>query len=54
MKLYYCCYTTLSHKCSFFATLKKDFLHKIETGDTDPYYEHYMLKLVGIERTLED
>lgn len=30
---------------------EKYFLHKIESGDTDPYYEKYMLKLIGIERT---
>lgn len=29
---------------------EKYFLHKIETGDTDPYYEKYMLKLIGVER----
>ena len=29
---------------------EKYFLHKIETGDTDPYYEKYMLMLVGINR----
>lgn len=27
------------------------FLHKIESGDCDPYYEKYMLKLIGVERT---
>lgn len=30
---------------------EKYFLHKVESGDTDPYYEKYMLKLVGVERT---
>ena len=29
---------------------EKYFLHKIETGDTDPYYEKYMLHLIGIDR----
>ena len=33
---------------------EKYFLHKVETGDTDPYYEKYMLKLIGIERTIEE
>lgn len=33
---------------------EKYFLRKVETGDTDPYYEKYMLKLVGVERTKED
>lgn len=33
---------------------EKYFLHKVETGDTDPYYEKYMLKLIGVERTKED
>lgn len=33
---------------------EKYFLHKIETGDTDPYYEKYMLALVGIQRTKEE
>jgi len=28
------------------------FLHKIESGDTDPYYEKYLLHLIGIDRTL--
>lgn len=31
---------------------EKYFLHKIESGDTDPVYEKYMLHLVGVERTL--
>lgn len=26
------------------------FLHKIESGDTDPYYEKYMLHLIGVDR----
>jgi NADH dehydrogenase FAD-containing subunit len=30
---------------------EKYFLHKIETGDTDPYYDKYALGLVGIHRT---
>ena len=30
---------------------EKYFLHKIESVDTDPYYEKYMLKLIGVERT---
>jgi sulfide:quinone oxidoreductase len=29
---------------------EKYFLHKIETGDTDPYYEKYMLHLIGVDR----
>ena len=33
---------------------EKYFLHKVETGDTDPYYEKYMLKLIGVERTVEE
>lgn len=33
---------------------EKYFLHKIESGDTDPYYEKYMLMLVGIERITEE
>jgi sulfide:quinone oxidoreductase len=34
-------------------TFEKYFLHKIKSGNTDPVYEKYMLKLVGIERTFE-
>jgi len=33
---------------------EKYFLHKIETGDTDPYYEKYALGLVGIERKTKE
>jgi NADH dehydrogenase FAD-containing subunit len=33
---------------------EKYFLHKVESGDTDPYYEKYMLKLIGVERTKDD
>lgn len=33
---------------------EKYFLHKVESGDTDPYYEKYMLKLIGLERTKDD
>ena len=29
---------------------EKYFLFKIRTGDADPFYEKFMLKLVGIER----
>ena len=29
---------------------EKYFLHKIESGDTDPYYETYMLHLIGVDR----
>jgi len=36
------------------ATFEKYFLHKIETGDTDPYYEKYLLKLIGVDRTVEE
>jgi hypothetical protein len=32
---------------------EKYFLHKIESGDTDPYYDKCMLKRVGVERTKE-
>ena len=32
---------------------EKYFLHKIESGDTDPYYEKYMLKFIGVDRTEE-
>lgn len=30
---------------------EKYFLFKIQTGDTDPYYEKYMLHLIGVDRT---
>lgn len=30
---------------------EKYFMYKVETGDTDPYYEKHMLKLIGVERT---
>jgi NADH dehydrogenase FAD-containing subunit len=33
---------------------EKYFLYKIEWGDTDPYYEKYMLQLIGVKRTEED
>jgi NADH dehydrogenase FAD-containing subunit len=33
---------------------EKYFLHKVESGDTDPYYEKYMLKLIGVERTKKE
>ena len=33
---------------------EKYFLHKIESGDTDPYYEKYFLQLIGVERTKEE
>uniref|UniRef100_A0A7S3P881 FAD/NAD(P)-binding domain-containing protein n=1 Tax=Amphora coffeiformis TaxID=265554 RepID=A0A7S3P881_9STRA len=33
---------------------EKYFLHKIETGDTDPYYEKYLLKLVGVDRIVHE
>lgn len=29
---------------------EKYFLHKVRSGDVDPYYEKFMLRLVGIER----
>jgi sulfide:quinone oxidoreductase len=29
---------------------EKYFLHKVETGDTDPYYEKYMLRLIVVDR----
>ena len=32
---------------------EKYFLHKIESGDTDPYYEKYLLKFIGVDRTTE-
>jgi NADH dehydrogenase FAD-containing subunit len=30
---------------------EKYFLYKVESGDTDPYYEKYMLELLGLKRT---
>ena len=30
------------------------FLHKIESGDTDPYYEKYMLHLIGMDRVKKE
>lgn len=33
---------------------EKYFLHKIDTGDVDPYYEKYLLQLVGVQRTVRD
>jgi sulfide:quinone oxidoreductase len=33
---------------------EKYFLHKIESGDTDPYYEKYLLRLIGVDRTEKD
>lgn len=30
------------------------FLHKVETGDTDPYYEKYMLQLIGVNREVKE
>jgi NADH dehydrogenase FAD-containing subunit len=33
---------------------EKYFLYKIETGDTDPYYEKYLLHLIGVDRTSRD
>lgn len=33
---------------------EKYFLHKIQTGDTDPYYEKYMLHLLGVDRIALD
>jgi NADH dehydrogenase FAD-containing subunit len=33
---------------------EKYFLYKIESGDTDPYYEKYMLHLIGMDRTTRD
>jgi hypothetical protein len=30
---------------------EKYFLHKVETANTDPFYEKIMLKLMGVERT---
>jgi sulfide:quinone oxidoreductase len=30
---------------------EKYFLHKVETGNTDPFYEKMVLKLLGVERT---
>jgi len=29
---------------------EKYFLHKVRSGNTDPVYERYVLKLLGIER----
>jgi NADH dehydrogenase FAD-containing subunit len=31
---------------------EKYFLHKIQSGDTDPYYEKYALALIGVKRTV--
>ena len=33
---------------------EKYFLHKIESGDVDPYYEKYFLELVGVKRTMQE
>lgn len=33
---------------------EKYFLHKVMTGDTDPYYEKYMLHLIGMDRTAKE
>ena len=33
---------------------EKYFLHKVETGDTDPYYEKYMLQLIGVKREVKE
>jgi sulfide:quinone oxidoreductase len=33
---------------------EKYFLYKVESGDTDPYYEKYMLELVGLKRYIKD
>jgi len=33
---------------------EKYFLYKVESGDTDPYYEKYMLELVGLKRFQKD
>jgi sulfide:quinone oxidoreductase len=33
---------------------EKYFLYKVETGDTDPYYEKYMLHLIGVDREARD
>lgn len=43
---------TLHGKPSILAKVafEKYFLHKIETGDTDPYYEKWMLHLIGVDR----
>ena len=47
--------TTIAGKVATVAKIafEKYFLHKIQSGDTDPYYEKYMLKLIGVERTTE-
>jgi len=43
---------TISGKLGTLAKIafEKYFLHKIESGDTDPYYEKYMLHLIGVDR----
>ena len=33
---------------------EKYFLYKVESGDTDPYYEKYMMQLVGLTRFKKD
>ena len=33
---------------------EKYFLFKVENGDTDPYYERYMLHLIGVDRVKVD
>jgi NADH dehydrogenase FAD-containing subunit len=33
---------------------EKYFLFKIQTGDTDPYYEKYLLHLIGVDREEKD
>jgi sulfide:quinone oxidoreductase len=43
---------TIERKIATLAKIgfEKYFLHKIESGDTDPYYEKYMLHLIGVDR----
>mmetsp|Transcript_4603 Transcript_4603/g.10213 ORF Transcript_4603/g.10213 Transcript_4603/m.10213 type:complete len:490 (+) Transcript_4603:96-1565(+) len=46
---------TLHGKMATLAKLafEKYFLYKVEHGDTDPFYEKYMLHLIGIDRVKE-
>ena len=43
---------TLHGKAAVLAKIafEKYFLYKVESGDTDPYYEKYMLHLIGLDR----
>lgn len=43
---------TINGKVAVLAKIafEKYFLHKIESGDVDPYYEKYLLHLIGVDR----